>query len=189
MHAADASQSQPQSSQSHADAELAAALRECVAHVAAGRFDGGANRCFARVSALASLGDGPPQRLARIMADGLVRRLIGSFTGRGISGALIDSCGDYFDRQSVRAARCAFFKLLPALRVAFVAINRAILDAMENEKVIRYTVLQNSDSPKHSVVRFRLIKMCFFFNPGNDLMQTIFVLYIWPKEPVRWNWS
>lgn len=184
MHAADASQSQ-----SHADAELAAALRECVAHVAASRFDGGANRCFARVSALASVGDGPPQRLARIMADGLVRRLIGSFTGRGISGALIDSCGDYFDRQSVRAARCGFFKLLPALRVAFVAINRAILDAMENEKVIRYTVLQNSDSPKHSVVRFRLIKMCFFFNPGNDLMQTIFVLYIWPKEPVRWNWS
>jgi hypothetical protein len=96
MHAADAAQSQ-------ADADLATALRECVAHVAAGRFDGGANRCFARVSALASLGGGdrPPQRLARIMADGLVRRLIGSFTGRGISGALMDSSGYYyFDRRT-----------------------------------------------------------------------------------------
>lgn len=56
------------------------------------------------------------------MADGLMRCLIGSFTGRGISGALMDSSGNYFDRRSVRGARCSFFKLLPTLRVAFVAI-------------------------------------------------------------------
>jgi hypothetical protein len=51
MNTADAAQSQ-------ADADLATALRECVAHVASGRFDGCGNRCFARVSALASLGGG-----------------------------------------------------------------------------------------------------------------------------------
>ncbi|XP_062203120.1 scarecrow-like protein 3 [Phragmites australis] len=45
------------------------------ADVVAGRFDDD-NRCFARIVGLASVADGPLQRLAVIMADGLVRRLL-----------------------------------------------------------------------------------------------------------------
>ncbi|XP_062183179.1 scarecrow-like protein 3 [Phragmites australis] len=109
--------------------QLRPALCECAAHVVAGRFDD-ANRCFARVVGLASVADGPLQRLAVVMADGLVRRLTA-----GINRALIDP-SSYFDQRSIRAARCNLFELVPFLKVAYVTINRAILDGMEHEKYV-----------------------------------------------------
>ncbi|GJN07042.1 hypothetical protein PR202_ga24831 [Eleusine coracana subsp. coracana] len=107
--------------------QLRPALCECAAHVAAGRFDD-ANRCFERIMGLASLGDGPLQRLSKMFVDGLVRRRLGTTINR----ALINPS----TQQTVRTARSSFIKLLPFLKVAYVAINRVILDAMENEKFV-----------------------------------------------------
>ncbi|KAK3136088.1 hypothetical protein QOZ80_5BG0427860 [Eleusine coracana subsp. coracana] len=80
-----------------------------------------------RIFCLASLCDGPLQQLARIMVDGLVRRRLGT-----INRALIHP----YCQRSVRTARCSFIKLLPFLKMAYVAINRVILDDMENEKFV-----------------------------------------------------
>ncbi|GJN28356.1 hypothetical protein PR202_gb16467 [Eleusine coracana subsp. coracana] len=107
--------------------QLRPALCACAAHVAAGRFDD-ANRCVDRIMGLASLGDGPLQRLSKIFVGGLVRRQLGTTINR----ALINPSTPY----SVRTARSSFVKLLPFLKVAYVAINRVILDAMENEKFV-----------------------------------------------------
>uniref|UniRef100_A0A0E0MJG6 Scarecrow-like protein 3 n=1 Tax=Oryza punctata TaxID=4537 RepID=A0A0E0MJG6_ORYPU len=52
----------------------------------------------------------------------------------GLRGALIDP-SDYFEQSTLRAARCNFFKLNPYLSTGFVTINRAIMGAMEDEKV------------------------------------------------------
>ncbi|GJM88046.1 hypothetical protein PR202_ga04065 [Eleusine coracana subsp. coracana] len=59
------------------------------------------------------------------MVEGLVRRRLGT-----INRALIHP----YCQRSVRTARCSFIKLLPFLKMAYVAINRVILDDMENEK-------------------------------------------------------
>ncbi|KAK3139290.1 hypothetical protein QOZ80_5AG0380790 [Eleusine coracana subsp. coracana] len=80
-----------------------------------------------QIFCLASLGDGPLQRLAKIMVEGLVRRRLGT-----INRALIHP----YCQRSVRTARCSFIKLLPFLKMAYVAINRVILDDMENEKFV-----------------------------------------------------
>ncbi|TVU27056.1 hypothetical protein EJB05_29634, partial [Eragrostis curvula] len=118
-------------------AQLCPALCGCAAHIAAGRFDD-AISCLAYIKGLASLCDGPLQRLAKIMADGLGRCLLRVIPDPRlgiINKALIDpsSC---FDQRSIRTARYNFVKLLPFLKMAYVAMNRVILDAMENEKFV-----------------------------------------------------
>uniref|UniRef100_A0A0E0F9E0 Uncharacterized protein n=1 Tax=Oryza meridionalis TaxID=40149 RepID=A0A0E0F9E0_9ORYZ len=52
----------------------------------------------------------------------------------GLPGAFIDP-SDYFEKSTLRAARHNFFKLNPYLSTGFVTINRAIMEAMEDEKV------------------------------------------------------
>lgn len=110
---------------------LGPALRECAAHVEAGSIEK-ASQCLARVTGLAADADGPLQRLASTMADILARCLLRSIPA--IADALIDP-SDYLDRRSVRAARLGFFNLSPFPKVAFVVASRAILEAMDNEKV------------------------------------------------------
>ncbi|KAL6870979.1 hypothetical protein ACP4OV_014827 [Aristida adscensionis] len=86
------------------------ALRLCAAHVTAGRLNHG-NRYLNHIWCLAGVADGPLQRLAKIMANALMRHIL---FGAGINSA----------------------QLLPFLKVAYSAINRAILDAMENEQFV-----------------------------------------------------
>lgn len=106
---------------------LIPALCVCAAHVEAGRFDD-AMRCVEFILDLASLCDSPLPRLARIMVGGLVGR---HRLGRTISRALIDPSS----QKSVRAARSSFIRLLPFIKMGYVAINRVILEAMGNEQV------------------------------------------------------
>ncbi|KAL6641920.1 hypothetical protein ACP70R_020101 [Stipagrostis hirtigluma subsp. patula] len=112
-------------------ARLGLVLCDCAAHVEAESLEKAA-RCLACVEALvAAAGDGPLQRLAVLMADCLARRLLRPVPA--IAGALIDP-SVHLDRRSVRAARRSFFDLSPFLKAAVAVGNRAVVEAMDNEK-------------------------------------------------------
>ncbi|XP_002450245.2 scarecrow-like protein 3 [Sorghum bicolor] len=109
-------------------------LCECAGHVEAGAIER-AGRCLARATgdlAAAAGDDGPLRRLAVPMADALARRLVRLMVP-AVADALIDP-SDHLDPRCVRAARRRFFELSPFFRAAAAVTNRAILEAMENEK-------------------------------------------------------
>ncbi|KAL6604024.1 hypothetical protein ACP70R_044385 [Stipagrostis hirtigluma subsp. patula] len=112
-------------------AQLGPVLCECAAYIEAGATEK-ACHCLALATSLAAgAGDGPLQRLAVPMADCLARRLLRPVPA--IADVLIDP-SDYLDRRSISEARRSFFDLCPFHKVAFVVGNRAILEAMDNEK-------------------------------------------------------
>ncbi|CAD6254913.1 unnamed protein product [Miscanthus lutarioriparius] len=118
----------PPSQQEH----LVQDLCGCAGHVEAGAIER-AGRCLARATGLAAaVGDGPLRRLAVPMADALARRLIRLMVP-AVADALIDP-SDHLDPRCLRAARRSFFELSPFPRAAVAVANRAILEAMENEK-------------------------------------------------------
>lgn len=111
----------------------------CAGHVEAGAIER-AGRCLARATGLIAAaavgggGNGPLQRLAVPMADALARRVVRLMLP-AVADALIDP-SDHLDPRCVRAARRSFFELSPFPRAAVAVTNRAILEAMENEKVL-----------------------------------------------------
>ncbi|CAL4911687.1 unnamed protein product [Urochloa decumbens] len=112
-------------------AKLGRVLCECAAHVEARSLEK-ATLCLARSTGLAAAaGVGPLQRLSVPMADCLARCLLRPIPA--IADALIDT-SEYLDRRCVRAARRSFFDLSPFPKVAVAVGNRAILEAVENEK-------------------------------------------------------
>lgn len=125
----------PLSQQEH----LVQDLCGCAGHVEAGAIER-AGRCLARATGLAAAaGDGGPLwRLAVPMADALARRLVRLMVP-AVADALIDP-SDHLDPRCVRAARRSFFELSPFPRAAVAVANRAILEAMENEKVLPWLV-------------------------------------------------
>lgn len=125
---------QDQGTEDHQLAQLALVLHECVTHVTEGCV-WKANLSLREITRLASIADRPLPRLCRIIADSLSRRLVCRM--EGIAGALIHP-SDYFEQSSIQAARCNFASLIPYLCSGFVTMNRAILEAMEDEKVTPY---------------------------------------------------
>jgi len=124
----------PPSQQEH----LVQDLCRCAGHVEAGAIER-AGRCLARATGLAAaVGDGPLRRLAVPMADALARRLIRLMVP-AVADALIDP-SDHLDPRCLRAARRSFFELSPFPRAAVAVANRAIIEAMENEKVLPWLV-------------------------------------------------
>uniref|UniRef100_I1R3V9 Uncharacterized protein n=2 Tax=Oryza glaberrima TaxID=4538 RepID=I1R3V9_ORYGL len=112
-------------------AQLVPLLHECASHVTEGSFEK-ADFSFKKIRML-TIADGPLQHLSKIIVDSLDHRLLSSI--QGLYGALIDP-SDYFEKSTLRAARHNFFKLNPYLSTGFVTINRAIMEAMEDEKNI-----------------------------------------------------
>uniref|UniRef100_A0ACD5X2X5 Uncharacterized protein n=1 Tax=Avena sativa TaxID=4498 RepID=A0ACD5X2X5_AVESA len=112
-------------------AQLGPVLYECVAHVVEGSFDK-TDRSLRKIRQLASVVDGPLQRLSMIIADSLARRLLCPI--QGFAAALIDpSC--YLEQCCLWAARENFASISPYLSTGFVTINRAILEQVQDEKV------------------------------------------------------
>lgn len=125
---------------------LVPALYQCAAHVSEGSLEK-ANFSLSEIKRLSSISDGPLQRLAQILADALARRLL--LPCEGLAGALIHP-SDYFERSGgVRSARRSFAALSPFLHAAFAATNRAILEAMEDEKVVRIVDLSCCSAASH----------------------------------------
>lgn len=120
---------------------LVPALYQCAAHVSEGSLEK-ANFSLSEIKRLSSIADGPLQRLA----DALARRLL--LPCEGLAGALIHP-SDYFERSGVRSARRSFAALSPFLHAAFAATNRAILEAMEDEKVVRIVDLSCCSAASH----------------------------------------
>ncbi|GJN28355.1 hypothetical protein PR202_gb16466 [Eleusine coracana subsp. coracana] len=111
--------------------KLGLVLCECAAHVETGSTEKAAN-CLARAMGLAAVaGNGPLRRLTVPMADCLARRILRPIPA--LADALIDPSA-CIDRRCVRSARRRFFDLSPFPKVAFAVSNRAIIEAMDNEK-------------------------------------------------------
>ncbi|XP_052137131.1 scarecrow-like protein 3 isoform X2 [Oryza glaberrima] len=120
-------------------AQLVPLLHECASHVTEGSFEK-ADFSFKKIRML-TIADGPLQRLSTIIVDSLAHRLLSSI--QGLPGALIDP-SDYFEKSTLQAARHNFFKLNPYLSTGFVTINWAIMEAMEDEKVVHIVDLSCS---------------------------------------------
>ncbi|KAL6641921.1 hypothetical protein ACP70R_020102 [Stipagrostis hirtigluma subsp. patula] len=122
--------------------QLGRVLYECAAHVTEGSFEK-TDCSLQQIKKLTSIVDGPLQRLSSIIADSLARRLLCPI--QGFAGALIHP-SDYFEQSSLQTARCNFANLSPYLSAGFVTINRAILEAMEDEQFVRIVDLSCSAS-------------------------------------------
>nr|CAB3463019.1 unnamed protein product [Digitaria exilis] len=123
-------------------AQLGPILYACAAHVIEGSFEK-TDICLRQIKRLASIVDGPLQRLSLITADSLARRLLCPI--QGFAGALIHP-SDYFEQPILQTARCNHAELSPYISTGFVTINRAILEAVEDEKVVHIIDLSCSTS-------------------------------------------
>jgi hypothetical protein len=107
-------------------------LYQCAAQVSAGAFDH-ANFYLEQITRLASL-DAPHtlQRLAAVFADALARKLLNLVPG--LSRALLPSTSG--EARLVPAARQHLFHALPFMKLAYLATNRAVFEAMEGERFV-----------------------------------------------------
>nr|XP_015619626.1 scarecrow-like protein 3 [Oryza sativa Japonica Group] len=121
-------------------AQLVPLLHECASHVTEGSFEK-ADFSFKKIRML-TIADGPLQHLSKIIVDSLDHRLLSSI--QGLYGALINP-SDYFEKSTLPGCPAHnFFKLNPYLSTGFVTINRAIMEAMEDEKVVHIVDLSCS---------------------------------------------
>lgn len=146
--------SQEQRMQDHL-AQLGPVLCECAVHVTEGSFD--KTDCSLRkIRELASIVDGPLQRLSLIIADSLFRHLLRPM--QGFASALIDP-SRYLEKWCLRVARNSFASISPYLATGFVTINRAILEQVQDKKVI--TLLLLKEVPHFSQV-FEYTNSCLY---------------------------
>lgn len=115
-------------------AQLGPVLYACATHVIEGSFEK-TDIDLSQIKRLTSIADGPLQRLSLIIADSLARRLLCPI--QGFAGALIHP-SDYFEQSILQTARFNFTNLSPYISTGFATINRAILEAMEDEQVTVY---------------------------------------------------
>uniref|UniRef100_K3YDW3 Uncharacterized protein n=1 Tax=Setaria italica TaxID=4555 RepID=K3YDW3_SETIT len=121
---------------------LGPVLYACATHVIEGSFEK-TDIDLSQIKRLTSIADGPLQRLSLIIADSLARRLLCPI--QGFAGALIHP-SDYFEQSILQTARFNFTNLSPYISTGFATINRAILEAMEDEQVVRIIDLSCSTS-------------------------------------------
>ncbi|CAM0874358.1 unnamed protein product [Alopecurus aequalis] len=114
-------------------AQLGPVLYECAAHVMEGSFEK-TDHSLRKIKRLASVVDGPLQRMSLIIADSLARRLLCPI--QGFAAALIDP-SLYLEQCCLRAACDNFANISPFLSTGFVTINRAILEQVQDKKVVR----------------------------------------------------
>ncbi|CAN6357570.1 unnamed protein product [Urochloa humidicola] len=122
--------------------QLGPVLYACAAHVTEGSFEK-TDISLSQIKSLTSIVDGPLQRMSLIIADSLARRLLCPI--QGFAGALIHP-SDYFEQSILQTARCNLASLTPYISTGFATINRAILEAMEDEKVVHIIDLSCSTS-------------------------------------------
>ncbi|KAJ1274127.1 hypothetical protein BS78_05G038900 [Paspalum vaginatum] len=135
--------------------KLVPVLYECVANVIEGSFEK-ANISLSEIKRLASIVDGPLQRLSLFIADSLARRLLLSI--QGFAGALIHPAV-YFEHSSIQTARTNFVNLSPYLSAGFATMNQAILEALQDEKVVH--IIDLSCSASHQSQWFKLLQEFF----------------------------
>uniref|UniRef100_A0A0D9XWR9 GRAS family transcription factor n=1 Tax=Leersia perrieri TaxID=77586 RepID=A0A0D9XWR9_9ORYZ len=124
----------------HHLAQLGPILYECAAHVTEGSFEK-TDCSLQKIRKLTSIADGPLQRLSTIIVDSLAHRLLSPI--QGFADALIKP-SDYFEQSCLRAAWYNFANLSPYLSTGFVTINQAIMEAVEDEKVVHIVDLSCS---------------------------------------------
>lgn len=139
--------------------QLGPALYECMAHVIEGSVEK-TDRSFMKISKLASVVDGPLQRMSRIIAHSLARRLICPV--QGFAAALID-LSHYLEQSCLRAARENFADISPYLSTGFVTINRAMLEQVQDQKVVRIVDLSCSTTHQWQWIK---ILQDFHSRPG-----------------------
>ncbi|WVZ54546.1 hypothetical protein U9M48_005327 [Paspalum notatum var. saurae] len=137
--------------------QLGPVLYECAANAIEGSFEK-ANVSLSEINRLASIVDGPLQRLSLIIADSLARRLLLSI--QGFAGALIHPAV-YFEHSSIQTARFNFVNLSPYLSAGFATMNQAILEALQGEKVTVVHIIDLSCSASHPLQWLRLLQEFF----------------------------
>ncbi|KAK3119703.1 hypothetical protein QOZ80_9AG0674040 [Eleusine coracana subsp. coracana] len=127
----------------HQSVRLVGLLYQCAAQVSAGAFDA-ANLYLEQITQLASL-DSPHtlHRLAAVFADALARKLLTLVPGlsRALhlssSSSTTTSAGETtVHHHHLVAARRHVFDMLPFLKLAYLATNRAVVEAMEGERFV-----------------------------------------------------
>jgi hypothetical protein len=119
-------------------AHLGPVLYACAAHVTEGSFEK-TDIDLSQIKRLTSIADGPLQRLSLIIADSLARRLLCPI--QGFAGALIHP-SDYFEQSVLQTARFNHTNISPYISTGFATIDRAILEATEDEQVFMLCPIQ-----------------------------------------------
>ncbi|XP_052171833.1 scarecrow-like protein 3 isoform X2 [Diospyros lotus] len=106
-------------------------LVACANHIAAGSFEN-ANIVLENISYLASPGGDTMQRIAAYFSESLADRILKNWPGlhKALNSTKITSISEEILVQRL------FFELCPFLRLTYVITNRAIVEAMEGEKVV-----------------------------------------------------
>ncbi|KAG1338541.1 scarecrow-like protein 3 [Cocos nucifera] len=117
-------------------------LLKCANLIAAGKAEQ-ADAFLVHISILASPDGDAMQRIASYLAVALSLRLLRSLPG--VSRILIPLCAVTFPLSEAVAARRHFLDLCPFLHIAFAVSNWAIMEAMEEEKMIHIIDLNASD--------------------------------------------
>ncbi|GJN28358.1 hypothetical protein PR202_gb16469 [Eleusine coracana subsp. coracana] len=137
----------------HQSVRLVGLLYQCAAQVSAGAFDA-ANFYLEQITQLASL-DSPHtlHRLAAVFADALARKLLTLVPGlsralhlSSSSTTTTTSTTVHHHHPAAAAAWRHVFDMLPFLKLAYLATNRAVVEAMEGERFVHVVDLSGPAS-------------------------------------------
>lgn len=120
----------------HQSVRLVGLLYQCAAQVSAGALDH-ANLYLEQITQLASL-DSPHtlHRLAAVFADALARKLLNLVPGLSRALLLSSAATGGAESHPAAARRQLYMDMLPFLKLAYLATNRAIVEAMEGERFV-----------------------------------------------------
>ncbi|KAD5802898.1 hypothetical protein E3N88_14258 [Mikania micrantha] len=115
-------------------------LVACANHVAAGHIQN-ANNKLEQINHLASADGDTMQRIAAYFTEALANRMLKGWPGlhKAINSTRITSLAEEVHVKSL------FFNLCPFLRIAYLITNKAILEAMEGEKMVHIIDLCSSE--------------------------------------------
>ncbi|KAI4323480.1 hypothetical protein L6164_023079 [Bauhinia variegata] len=115
-------------------------LRECAHHVACGKIKN-ADMGLDYISQLASPDGDSVQRVATYFSQALACRIVKQLAG--VSNALNSAETSSISEEP--SAHNYFFNLCPFLKVAYLVTNQAIVEAMEEEKMVHIIDLHSSE--------------------------------------------
>ncbi|KAM5584681.1 scarecrow-like protein 3 [Rosa sericea] len=115
-------------------------LLTCANYVAGGNLEN-ANVALEQISLLASSDGDTMQRIAAYFTEALADRILKAWPGlyKALYSTRISSVSEEF------LVRKVFFEMLPFLKVAYVLTNQAIIEAMEEEKMVHIIDLNSSE--------------------------------------------
>lgn len=126
-------------------------LISCANHVAAGNIED-ANVILEQISQLASPDGDTMQRIASYFTEALADRILKAWPGlhKALNSTKIMMVADEIHAQKL------FFELFPFLKMAYILTNQAIVDAMEDERVVHIIDL-NAAAPAQWIALFQVL--------------------------------